>query len=586
MTKNAVIIDNINDVSHLSVYFEANDSLFLTDRYPIYSELGPENIHYFFGPSEDGSKDLKKFYDFGDQWYRDDEGRDLTFVNGISIGQILSRRIMFMMANDYRNYVALKNLASRCEIIHASTAQSNSFKRVASLFSEKMRWYAPISQSKSPYISSPERAVPHDALREHRFSRFVRKIQRLIPFILNKRKILHMSDWTSFGLAQKRRDLILTYTYQFWKGAYFLLEKEFLEEADRIFPQKLPDIVFSIPHLKLLAERICAPWDEDFIGLVSNSIENEYEASRGFYLKTYAFYKEMFVNYRPHLITFPGENHFAFVIGMQIAKAMGIPTMLIVDGYTSYNDPSLIYWDKEQKDLLVNYFAAFGKAHHDVTIESGIPAERCVLMKPTVLHKYDHVSRQCKENQIYDALIMDYSPHLINPYARWDMRSKIVADILKILLELGLKHIAIKTKPYFSRENELEALLRTFDKKSVKVEIVTGQLFEHLPKAKCVVGQISTAVLETSYLGIPYYVYEPVENGKPDYLIKTSKILNRNTIARTEEELKVLIKSGKSSISSDRDYLFAGPSFETVELPINRTFNKQILGKTCQATGA
>lgn len=569
MTKNAVLIDNIKDAPELLSRFGATpDTLFLTDRYQVLQHLGEDKIKYFFGTCEDGSRELKALYDFGAQWYRDENGNDLTFRNGISIGQILARRLTFVLANNYRNYSGLKYWLDQCDHLHASKAQSESFKNMASLFSEKICWYEPLSQSKNPCISSPERALPYNALREHHLSKLVRQIQKCLPVISKKRKILHMSDWTSFGLAQKRSDFLLTYTYKFWKGAYFILDDKYLEEANKVFPKTVPESVISPLHLKRLSKTINASWDEPFVQFITQTVQNEYSASREFYLKTYAFYKEMFLNYRPELITFPGENHFTFVIGMQIAKEMGISTMLIVDGYTSYNDPSLIYWDREHKDFLVNYFATFGKAHHDITIASGIPAKRCVLMKPTVLHKYDRCSNHNKKT--YDAIIMDYSPHLINPYARWDMRSKMVTDILRTLLELDFKHIAIKTKPYFSRENELEELLRFLGKSNLenkKIEIISGQLFEHLPMTKCVVGQISTALLETTYLDIPYYVYEPVENGKSDWLINTSKILCRNSIARTTEELKQLIKSGKSSITADRDYLFSGPSFKNVAMP-------------------
>ena len=98
------------------------------------------------------------------------------------------------------------------------------------------------------------------------------------------------------------------------------------------------------------------------------------------------------------------------------------------------------------------------------------------------------------------------------------------------------------------------------------IDCLNGYFHEHVLKAKCIVGQMSTAVIETVYHGIPYYIYEPYENGRPDEMLNSSKIFSLDTIARTPEQLKRLISEGKGSVFASKDYIFDGESFSNIDL--------------------
>ena len=79
------------------------------------------------------------------------------------------------------------------------------------------------------------------------------------------------------------------------------------------------------------------------------------------------------------------------------------------------------------------------------------------------------------------------------------------------------------------------------------MEILEGKFYEHVNKAKAVVGGISTAVAECAIAGVPYFIFEPHENGYSDELIDKSLVIQLKKIARTPHELRILIAAGESS---------------------------------------
>ena len=90
-------------------------------------------------------------------------------------------------------------------------------------------------------------------------------------------------------------------------------------------------------------------------------------------------------------------------------------------------------------------------------------------------------------------------------------------------------------------------------------------------KSNFTVGQFSTAVIEFTYHKIPYYIYEPYENGKTDEMIDSAIIFNRSSVSRNIIELEDNLRLQKPSGISDKDKMFNGIGLS--ELDFSRLLN-------------
>jgi len=95
------------------------------------------------------------------------------------------------------------------------------------------------------------------------------------------------------------------------------------------------------------------------------------------------------------------------------------------------------------------------------------------------------------------------------------------------------------------------------------VELIFGSLFDHLHNASLVVGQIGTAIIETIYHKIPYYVYEPYSLGLSDATLKGS-ILDIKIISRDVHELRKSILK-QNIVKLNKREIFGGDVLDSID---------------------
>ena len=156
-------------------------------------------------------------------------------------------------------------------------------------------------------------------------------------------------------------------------------------------------------------------------------------------------------------------------------------------------------------------------------------------------------------------------------------------DVVNTLNALGCKSIKIKMKngydPYKEKENQLmRTLLNKYN--HTGVEMIFGEFSDYLNNAECVVGYIGTAIVESIFRGVPFYVYEPKSLGMTDSFIKKSVIIDRNQIARDLVHLKKSI-STHNSVILDKDKIFDGVGIDEIDfIGIAKRFNSHPLDIT------
>lgn len=560
--KIAVLVSHPSEFQELQLRFGRKDVLFIASTYLVQQLLKPHTLDPFL-PSDHTSQLLDTVLHLGHYWFRDSTGHDLLFHNNFSVGPVISRRSMYALANDIRSHTAIRHWLKVVDTIYISSAESGSLLKVSQLFGERIRLYTTTDHQKPIDTTAPELAFPSAFPHINPLSGCARFAQKLFWRQVRNRKILHLPDWTSDHLMLQRSDSSVHTTYKLWKGFYYKLDRRFMQKADALLPAELDPAVANVEQLGHCLDRAGLELNPGLLDLFTHFMRSFYAQNRHFYVRTYAIYRELFEYYQPKMVTFPGETHFSYLIGLQVAKALGIETLLIPDGYQTLNDPSLFYMDQDNQGHLCDKFMAFGQAHLDLLLRSGVPREKCVLSSPTILTRHTPMPQKQKK---YDAVIMSYAPHLPNPDARWDLSDKFLVDIVQVLLELGMRNIAIKLKTVTNLTHNVMDILRA-NNLPTTIELLTGNFVTQIfPQAACVVGQISTAAIEAYFHGLPYYVYEPPANGKSDAMFSGETLFSLERVARTPEQLKINIQRGVTGITASKEYILDGPSLAEIHL--------------------
>jgi hypothetical protein len=559
--KKAVLVNSPFDVDNSN-----KDVLYISRNFLVQKHFESKNIKIQPYPLPNDKDNYDFIVKLALNWFRDENGIDISSYNGISIGNIIARRIQSAFANDFRNYLAIKKLIDEGYILSASSSESSSFKRVAQLFNDNIEWYKPQSHNIEFDITpDPERTLFHQYPNIHPWSGKARLIQKLFLKFVKKRRILNIPDWSSISQFNKRNDTLILNSLIPWKGYYLKFNKDFLHEADSIFPDNIDINILNPERINNIIDNECNRSENiELANYFCKLVELEYQKGKDIFKKCFTVYKEALNYYEPKTIFIPGETHFGYVIAAHLAKTMKIKTILCIDGYQLVVDKSIYYKQQDGINFIFDKFVAFGEVHKKLLINSGVNDKNCILSKSPLLGSLNNINTIKPE---YEVLIMCYNPNQLNPNITWDKRGVIVINLIKFLLNENFNRIAIKIKdarePY-SDESYYGELFETFELTG-EIDILVGPMSEHLNKAKLVIGQFSTALFEFIFAGVPYYVYEPYENGKTDELINSSGLFNRKSISRNLEELKISMNNKTPSVIFNSKQMFEGPEISKID---------------------
>jgi hypothetical protein len=570
LNKKAVIINSIEGFEFAKKNY-VNKCDFISDNYLTRVLLNDNKIKYLYNNIHCSGKhdQIEAIWNLTLHWYRDKNGTDLLFDNTISIGPMLSRRGMMAFAMDLKNYYALLSLIKKYEHIYLPNNISQSIKRVIKILDINVSFYSNNNDT-ALFESTPERGTYYKSPQIHKLSFIARVIQKPFLFFTRKRKVLYIKDWTSIEQANLRTDTIVGNSLNPLKGYYYQLKPSYYEESDKLFPKEINGDVLNILSIQRVLKQFNINWDKIIIQLFINIINEEYIKHRNYFVRSHAIFKETFEYYKPKYVVLPGENEYHSVVVAQLAKMMGIKSVLLIDGYSSYINKSSFFKNENNNDYIFDKYLAQGKANYDLITESGVENNNCIIVSPPICNFQGKKNNKYYDVKIFNVIVMAYLPFLSNILALYDQRIKIETQVLYLLHTMGYKNIGIKIKPgrwssNVSTELYMKLLKTVFGiDTDMNIEILTGDFNRCIKHTEFIIGGISTAILESKYNDTPYYIYEPFENGKSDEIINSSKIYSLNSIARDLKQLKEIIQNRKDSVTVDKDYLFSGKAFSEV----------------------
>ena len=493
-------------------------------------------------------------------WHRDVAGRDWLDSDGISVGQIISGSAWIGFASLFREYRIFKQQIMQDGVIRlssdASPLQRTVAHRLGKVLDNDMSGGDAVRMA-ARFEERKLSCVPG----EGRYGRWLHRLQVPISRHVRRRRNMYFDDWTSRALARSDSSGLVLNARNLLHGAYCRLDHKSCELAEQLFPARL-SLQLTPQCLSDVLGRAGITWDDALVQLCSDYLHRNYSLNRSYLVRALALYNSMFEYYRPEIASIPGEVYEPYTIALQLARRHGIRSRFLIDGYLVFSSYPYLR-NAAGDDWLIDEFAAYGDAARDHFLMRGVAPDRCTMMAAPLL--YRHAPRKCP--RIYDVIVMTWIPMHLNPDCRVDAGPEILRSAVSAAIEAGITRIAVKVKS----EAEIPYVRNILTELGLdqQVPILTGYFFDHVQSAHAVIGGISTGIVETLFHDIPYYIFEPAENGYSDEIIALSVLYNRQSIARTQEELTDLIRDRRGSCIVNKDYVFAASMKGTETLRVS-----------------
>jgi hypothetical protein len=541
---NAYLLSHCDDLKWVRNTLGADVKVIAHEDY--ISLLVDEQIPCFFGDNKNTHVIDNAIHFLSFNWHRDENFKDLSIRDGISIAEAFSVGVWLNIAGICREYFAFKYWFDYFDCIYVSCNESPQFIEVAKKFGNRVQFYDPLHRHISSLNSITNRDLKIEPIKWS--ANILRKLQApFLKFLRNK--TLSLSDWSSINYGYSK-GWIIENSHRPWRGAYCRkLPREYFLEVEKLVPINFNDM-FAPDHLAKVLQRININWDKNLLVLLSECMTNRYRQYRYYFVSTVAKYKDLIDSYRPSEFVISSEIYEPYIIAAQIAKLKGSKISWLVDGYPIVAVPYLIRKASSGATIFDRIYA-MGCQHLKRLLKSNTEAQEIVTIHPPILK--NHRKRGYGE-KFFDVIIMTWitNDHFIN--GRNGSRANFIIDALNVAVEAGLEKLAIKIKHH----SEKEWLLPVLEKAGYygKVTILEGRFSDYLIKARIIIGGISSGLAEAAYHNIPYYIYEPIANGYGSELISSIEIINEQGVARTPEELYVLLKNPEGSVTSNRELLF------------------------------
>jgi hypothetical protein len=480
-------------------------------------------------------------------WYKDQNEVDMSFNDGISVGKTLSHKLGVDLPTITREYYSLKYWSIHADYVFVSEKENNLFKDLALLFSNIKLYdfggYIDDSKKFNPTAS------PQYSKIWKRFpikSTIARVLQRLFFGRLLGQRIF-LADWTYEKIFAERKGSLMQNSKLIDCGFYLsYFDHKYSERAEIIFSSDCIGIIHHDKnHMNYLLNM--TKLDDVFIDILFDHIIKVYLDNRRIFISIYTKFYEAYNYYEPTNITFPGVSQPIYLIAIQLAFYLGIETEVMYDGYImSQQLPRLT---TDEGTPMVTKYIPFGQAGYDCFRAGGILESH--ISDPIFAPLLTLYEKDCV-NLGVEVMVLSYCADDEYLSGRRDYRFQIMIDVVSLLLKMNYNKITIKIKS--EEERDLTEKILKINGLIRKVKVISGRFKDIICDAKMVIGPLSSAMVETLYCGVPYYLYEPIQNGATQTYTTCNPAVISASIAYNIEELSENIQVNRSPFREESYY--------------------------------
>ncbi len=467
------------------------------------------------------------------------------------IGNILFGRVHSDFTNQIRIAISLLKISKYSNNIFYSSKLPNIFKQTVKYFKNCKQFNS--EKSVPDYLLSvTNRSTYHFTPHVHILSNLARNLQY---FLSVKKDILVFPDPYYDKLYKKRADTLNLNLIKLTKGFYFK------KKAKKNFFFKKQDLDINLVRQNIINifHKQNFKIDKVLISIFCDCLIRNYYSGIKYFNWTFDNYKELLDHYNPKKIIVTNIISFNYLIANYLAKQKNILSIVSIDGLETVYNPLNILFDKE--NFIYDKLISYGSAGYNLNLNHKIKKKQLILSK---LPATDFLTKN--NSKEYEFIIMFFQPRTYNLESRWDKKIFHTIQIVQLLNQLGFKKIAIKIKTDTENlYNETKYLNFLIKSKNLSCKILTGKISDIISKGNNLIGGISTAIWESSYLDIPYYIYEPKDMGLLDYQIKKSSIFKLKQVPRNLSELKLNLLN-KNFYRANKKIMFNGKKLNDISL--------------------
>lgn len=461
-------------------------------------------------------------------WFYDVHGRDITVRNGVSIGEILAPVLWQGFASIYRNYKLYDQRIDK-KRIYVVPFDSG---RIANWTAEKLGVLVKNSERIYTY-SSDESLHKKEHLPINYLSGFFRFLQ--IPFrkhLVNR--ILVIGSRSSRGLGLNDSDYLHLFGKSLFNGAAPILKSRYRDFANSTFPSDMN--IYGIDALFFNKARSQSTnYQSELASIFCDYAKMVYVEMRESLVLCHAYYCDLLDHYKPSMCILPSDSFCNFIIIYQLCKIRKITSVALNDGH-----PALTVWPQSKyldaKDWLCDYVVAFGRNHAIELENKGFETIKIIPINPFFNFKKSFSLVK------YDVIVLSWFTNALSSDSKPESTATTLRSALQLAIEMNFRKVAVKIKS----DLEIEYISQLLGEFEEQIEVLRGSLIENAGKGKLLIGGISSAINEANFANVPYYVFDPLDNGYGENWIKDSSVFNANNLARTKDQLRDNILAGRS----------------------------------------
>ena len=310
------------------------DAILIAKEMIIIQTFPEEKIEYFY-PACSSNGDLELFVaDFSENWYRDKDGVDITFFEGISIPQVLTGSIRIGVAACLREDAAIRYWENRLDCLWVSKLENSVLKNALSEVDTTCNYYETPNFSANITNPNPERVLRDYLSIDQTWAKIfiinsIKLIQRLL--FPGSRKGCHLVFSDSINHLIKLRDHCL-WTNQIdpRESAYIVANKKDILASDALF-KNLDLKSLNDSFVSSISNKYQATIDDRAARLICRYLISVITSNKSMISLYYAQVRGLFRTYSINSLQVPAELFEPYTVAIQYATYRGVPTILLID---------------------------------------------------------------------------------------------------------------------------------------------------------------------------------------------------------------------------------------------------------------
>jgi hypothetical protein len=464
----------------------------------------------------------KNMYQLIWTWFIDENGNDLSMINGCSLGAAFASSLETLFSSLLRYTTGFKKLIKKEHIVYVSSKTSEICLDIVVSLQKEVGFtlsQVEVSESQKQLTYGRHKLIMDSGSRCRDLAPIFRRgglkekfIEKILQVVqgnnIPKMRVMFIPGGkheSYFEYLNGKKDCKINWVIPFNRNSNLFYKKNknisyyYLRAIGSKGHEKTNQIIFSLKEN--IKNYVTIIDHELLIKVLERHTFCVFNGAHNYYLNVMTTLQAK----KPELVILSTDNYETHILAAQAAKKMNTQTAVTSHGLNSWGSKQY----RSGRFKVFDYALAFGKQDADNYNYAG------TNKKKIFISSFPYFARflpQIKVNDTerYKKVILLSPDVMMNITSeKTDAEYKYYKEVFNLLKELGMEIVGIKNRHVFQYHN-----IGLADKKLVingnAIPLLSG--YSSFPDAikgtDCVIGPASTALIEAGLMGKDYYVYQ------------------------------------------------------------------------------